>query len=135
MPMSLLPHTRAQHSRCISVVLSRGERLPSLTSRQQSPSCSSIYSWLSTVQGTLLAHGQLFIHQDSQIPFYQAFQLAGFQSFLVLVVIPPQGQNFVFHFVPVSPFLQLDEIPLSCSPAIQFVDSSIHLDYVCELTF
>lgn len=49
-------HTRAQHSRCISPVLSR-EKRPSLISRQQFPSCSSICFW--HCKGTLLDHGQL----------------------------------------------------------------------------
>lgn len=64
--------------------------------------------------------------------------MVGYQPFLVFVVIPSQGKKFAFHFVrlhelSVSSPLQFDEIPLSYSPAIQFVDSSIHLDYVCEL--
>lgn len=49
-------HTRAQHSRCISPVLSR-EKGPSLISRQQFPSCSSIC--FQHCKGTLLDHGQL----------------------------------------------------------------------------
>ncbi|KAK4806786.1 hypothetical protein QYF61_005582 [Mycteria americana] len=89
--------------------------------------------------GTLLAHVQPGVHQDPQVLFCQAaFQLGGPQHVLVPGVVPLQGQDFALplvelHEVPVSPFLQLVEVPLDDSMTLWHISYSSHFCVTSKL--
>lgn len=82
-------------------------------------------------KGTLLAHGQLGIHQDPQGVFWlAAFQPLGLQPVLVPgVIFPPGTRLHIFpcwiHDVPVSPFIQSVEVLLDGSPALWSINSCL----------
>lgn len=69
-------------------------------------------------KGTLLAHVQLDLYQETQVFFCKAaFQANVSKHLLVPGAMPPQVQNFtlpfvLLHKVSVDPFLQLLKIPL-----------------------
>lgn len=86
----------------------------------------------------LLARVQA-VHWESLVILCEAaFQLVSAQCVLVCGIIPSQGQSLAFpffklHEIPVSPFLQSDEVPLYVSPSYvsaipsNFVSSAIVL--------
>ena len=76
-------------------------------------------------QGTLLAHGQLVIHQDTQVPLHRAaLQYVRSKPALVHGVVPPQVQYLALalvelHNAPLHPALQPVQVTLNGSTAFQ----------------
>ena len=90
-------------------------------------------------KGTLLAHVQLGVHQDPHVLFCKAaFQPVGPQHVLVDGVVPPQVQDFALplveqHEAPVSPFLQLVQVPLNGSTTLWCIGPSSQFGVICKL--
>ena len=74
-------------------------------------------------QGTLLAHGQLVIHQNSQVPLGKAaLQQVSLKPVLMHGVVPPQVQDPALarvepHQVPLCPTLQSVQVTLNGNTA------------------
>lgn len=94
-------------------MLRRAERSPLSASGNTLSNAAQETIGLLFSNGTLLAHGQIGVHRDSQVLFCQsAFQLGGLQQELEPGVVPPQVEDFAFlltelHEVPSRPFLHL----------------------------
>ncbi|KAK4811113.1 LOW QUALITY PROTEIN: hypothetical protein QYF61_016399 [Mycteria americana] len=88
-------------------------------------------------KGTLLAHIQLSIHQDTQVFFCKAaFQLVGPQPVLVHGIIPPQVQDLALPLVElheVPPISPLVEVPLNVSTTIWYISNYSHFSMICRL--
>lgn len=88
--------------------------------------------------GTLLAHGQLAVHQDPQ---GLSAKLLSTQLVLAIWVhgVLSQGQDFVFPFVDLhkvisGSFLQLAEIPLNGSIPTWFIIHFCQFSIICKTT-
>ena len=74
-------------------------------------------------QGTLLAHGQPIVHQDTQVPLRRpALQQVVPKPLLMHGVVPPQVQDLALalvepHQVPLCPDLQPIQVTLNGSTA------------------
>lgn len=81
-------------------------------------------------KGTVLAHVQFGIQKDTQVLFCNtAFQIGDLQHILVCGIVPYKVQDLALfivelHRVPVSPFVQLVEVPLDGSATLWFVNHS-----------
>ncbi|XP_052520385.1 uncharacterized protein LOC128071565 isoform X3 [Tympanuchus pallidicinctus] len=90
-------------------------------------------------KGTLLAHGQPVVHQDTQVPFRRApLQQVIPQPVLVHAIIPPQMQDSTLAFVkphPVffCPALQPIQVLLNGSTAFRCVNQSSQLRIISKL--
>jgi len=90
-------------------------------------------------QGTLLAHGQPVVHQDTQGPFHRAaLQQVCPKPVLVHGVVPPQVQDPAFalvepHQVPLCPTLQPIQVTLNRSTAFWCIYHSSQFGVVSKL--
>ncbi|XP_052556631.1 uncharacterized protein LOC128089357 isoform X2 [Tympanuchus pallidicinctus] len=90
-------------------------------------------------KGTLLAHGQPVVHQDTQVPLCRApLQQLIPQPVLVHAIIPPQMQDSTLafvkpHLVVFCPALQPVQVSLNGSTAFRHVSQSSQLCIISKL--
>lgn len=90
-------------------------------------------------KGTLLAHSQLGVHRDPQVPLHKAtFQSFVSQCVLVLGVTSLQMQDVAFpvdelRVIPLSPVLQPVQLPLNSSRTTWCTLYSFRFCVICKL--
>lgn len=113
-----------------SPVLSRGEDALPWPAGNALPHVDQEAVSLLCCRSTLLAHVQLGIHQDPQVPFCQASsQTVSPQHVLVHEAICPRVQNLALpivklHEIPARPFLQPVDVPLDSSTTVWHISHS-----------